>query len=454
MNQFFHRAVFGAYERFTEPTARQLYQELRPLEKIDAAGVRKRQDEKLRELLTHAHARVPYHRSVTLDPNGSGFDMLARFPVLTKDRLRAHSEELLVEGIDRATLTPNCSGGSTGNPVHLFQDQSYWDHAYAFQTLAESWWGIERGMRTALLWGADRDFNTLTWRDRLPAQVSQVRQCNVFKANEETLRDFATMLVDWRPRLISGYSSALRLFAEYCAAHQILIRPMAIKSTAEVLRPEERKLIQSVFEAPVYDYYGSREVNNLAVECSAHMGMHANELTRVIEIVDEQGNAVPPGVPGRVLVTDLTNFAMPMIRYENEDVAEWSDEPCVCGRPFRLIAKLLGRKSDWISTPEGKLIHGEFFTHMFYDLPEVASFRVEQERVDALNVLIVLKDKTQNGRIVELLQQRCRAAMGANVAVAINEVTNIDRTQTGKHRFTVSTVPIAWGSARVRSGHE
>jgi hypothetical protein len=62
-----------------------------------------------------------------------------------------------------------------------------------------------------------------------------------------------------------------------------------------------------------------------------------------------------------------------------------------------------------------------------------------------------LKDKSQNGRIVDLLRQRCRAAMGANVTVAVNEVPSIDRTQTGKHRFTVSTVPIAWGKARVIS---
>ena len=169
--------------------------------------------------------------------------------------------------------------------------------------------------------------------------------------------------------------------------------------------------------------------------------------------MDDAGFPAAPGTPGRILVTDLTNFAMPFIRYETGDVGVWADNPCACGRPFPLLAEVLGRTSDFIVTPAGKLIHGEFFTHLFYDAPEVANFRVHQIALHRLRVDIVLRSgvhvydsTTVRGRITR--------AMGAGVACDITVVDSLERTASGKHRFTVSSVPLSWDFSRGRSAIE
>jgi phenylacetate-CoA ligase len=222
------------------------------------------------------------------------------------------------------------------------------------------------------------------------------------------------------------------------------IRPHAVKSTAEVLTDEERTTIEQAFRCPVYNFYGSREVNNLAAECPAHKGLHVNALTRYIEVVDETGKPLGPLQPGRILVTDLTNYAMPFIRYEIEDIGTWSGAQCKCGRPFPVLANVLGRKTDFIVTPSGKLIHGEYFTHLFYGMPAVSQFQLVQDSLDHVRMEVVLSPGASESSL-DSLRSRLSESMGAGVRCDVETVQQIERPPSGKHRFTVSSVPIPWG---------
>jgi phenylacetate-CoA ligase len=331
--------------------------------------------------------------------------------------------------------------------VQFFQDADYWDHAYASQWFVESWWGIRLGDRTASLWGADRDIPDQSWRERLYSGISQLRVCNAFALSAPQMERFAKMLVGWQPRHVIGYASALGLFAKFLLERQeFRIRPVAVKTTADVLSEEQRGIIEQAFGCSVYNFYGSREINNLAVECPARCGLHVNALSRNIEIVDDDGKAVPPGVPGRILLTDLTNYFMPFLRYEIEDIGSWTGTPCSCGRPFPLLGKIWGRSSDFIVTPQGKLIHSVFFTHLFYDMPDVALFQINQKDLYNIDVYLVLRPGISEYPS-SLLSERLRKALGANVTFNLQVVPKIDRPPSGKHRFTVSSVRPSWGPA-------
>jgi len=165
--------------------------------------------------------------------------------------------------------------------------------------------------------------------------------------------------------------------------------------------------------------------------------------------VDDEGNPVRAGVPGRILVTDLTNFVMPFIRYETGDIGVWADKACACGRAFPLLAEILGRKSDFIVAPSGKIIHGEFFTHLFYDIPEVANFQVNQGSLSQLRVDIVLRPGAAAVSLANL-RQRIENALGAGMTCQIDIVQQLERTASGKHRFTMSSVPVQWDFERDR----
>ena len=439
---------FPLYHAWQTPLVFRHLRELRKLEFAPAEVIVEVQRERLAKLLAHALNTVPYYRDhVRRDGRSQvSSEDLGLFPILNKSILKAHSRQLLSDKFTEPNLMENASGGSTGKPVQFYQDRGYWEFSRASQWFVEGWWGIRPGDRTASVWGCDRDLLSQSWKERVVQEISQVRMCNAFAVTERGFADFARMLLSWRPALISGYASALELFARFLLQNPGLqYRPRAVKSTAEALSFEQRSVIEKAFQCPVYNFYGSREVNNLAAECPAHGGLHVNSLTRYIEIVDESDNPVPPGVTGRVLVTDLTNFAMPFIRYEIEDVASWSAQPCRCGRPFPLFAEVLGRSSDFISIPGGKIIHGEFFTHLFYDLPQVAQFQLRQTSLREICVEVVLQPGVSEFSGVPL-RARLDAALGPEVDCQVKIVDKIQRTASGKHRFTVSTVRPRWSS--------
>jgi phenylacetate-coenzyme A ligase PaaK-like adenylate-forming protein len=441
--------VFPSFQRRRTPSAFHLFRELQSLEFAPSQTIQELQCQKLSKLLKHAAQHVPYYRE-TFRANGFDSDRMRSFqdfrqvPVLTKDMLKQNADALLAESGDTGDRRKNASGGSTGKPAQFYQDRFYWEFAMASQWFVESWWSIRPGDRTGSVWGCDRDIPQQSFRERLAQEICQVRTCNAFAITEQRLEDFSKMLIAWRPRYITGYASALELFSKFLLSRpELKIRPVAVKSTAEALSVGQKKVIEAAFQAPLYNFYGSREVNNLAAECPAHRGLHVNSLGRYMEVADEHGNPLPAGVPGRILVTDLTNFAMPFIRYEIEDVGVWSDASCPCGRPFPLLAEVLGRSSDFIATPSGKIIHGEYFTHLFYDFPQVESFRLTQDSLSHIHLDVVLQPGSASS-FLEPLRQRISAVLGPEMNCEIRTVDKLKRTASGKFRFTVSSVGMPW----------
>jgi phenylacetate-CoA ligase len=444
---------------YEDPKSQALLGEFQQYEFSSPEILARVQSEKLRKLLEHAGNRVPYYRQLFesngIKPVALRFPQdLSQIPVLSKNILRERKEELLAEPVDRQKLKWNASGGSTGEPVQFYQDEAYWTNSRAVRWMFESWWGIRPGEPTACIWGADRDLPELKWRERLYYGIAQIRICNAFALSDERMGQFARSLSTWQPGFVMGYVSALEMFAHFLLNHpQWRIRPRAVSSSAETLTEQQRAVIEKAFDAPVYNFYGSREVNNLAAECAVQRGLHANMLTRYIEIVDELGAPCPPGVPGRILVTDLSNAAMPFIRYENGDIGSWAEDPCPCGRPFPLLEKVWGRSSDFIVTSSGKAIHGEFFTHLFYTLPEVQTFQVLQNSVQDVRVSIVLRSGVQTFN-PQKLRSQILEAMGPGVECTIQAVEKIERAASGKHRFTISLVPAPWSASGVVIGRD
>jgi phenylacetate-CoA ligase len=452
-SDFIRLVVFPILRKRWHPGSRRYLKQLQEYEFAAVKDVQAVQLARLRSIVRYATEHVPYYRDLFRNHDirpeqiQSPEDFL-RVPVLTKATLQERLPELVAEERDRRQGRANASGGSTGKPVQFFQDDEYWDRAYANQWFVDGWWGIRPGDRTAWVWGADRDIPDQSWRERLYGAISQVRMCNAFALTEPQMDGFAKMLAVWKPRYVIAYASALEVFAKFLLERpQLRVRPRAIKTTADVLSKGRREIIERAFGCPVYNFYGSREINNLAAECPARKGLHVNSLTRYIEIVDDAGKPVPPGVPGRLLLTDLTNYFQPFLRYEIEDIGSWKKEGCSCGRPFPLLEQVWGRSSDFIVAPEGKLIHSVFFTHLFYDMPEIALFQINQKELREIDVYLVLRPDV-NTYPAELLRQRLQNAFGPSVHFTVQLVSEIQRPPSGKHRFTVSRVRAPWDQSK------
>jgi phenylacetate-CoA ligase len=270
--------------------------------------------------------------------------------------------------------------------------------------------------------------------------------------NEEDLGKFCKMISAWRPTYLMGYSSALEALSKFAQTMGYdHLRFKAIRSAAEMLWPHQRKLIEETFKSPVFNFYGSREVSNLASECPEKGQLHHISTWRYIEIVNEQGDPVQNGEPGYIVVTDLSNKTMPFIRYLNEDFGMMSGGLCTCGRPSPIIDHLFGRSSDLIRTPKGDIIHGEFFTHLFYGREGIDQFQVEQSSLNEIIVRYVPNDKWRITSINEI-ERRIQDRVGGDVSVILEACDKIPISKSGKHRFTISKVDALEGLKKSLKG--
>jgi phenylacetate-CoA ligase len=358
---------------------------------------------------------------------------------LTKADLRQHLAELVSTAAARH-LVKNASGGSTGTPIEFYQDAHYRAYWKAATRRAQRWYGLERGARIAHLTGLDRDLPLRNWRTRLTNRVRRRRFLNAFDLTEARMTAFATMLERWRPDFLIGYPSALLAFARHVATRHVgAIRPRAIQSGAERLWEFQRAEIEAAFGCPVIDSYGCRESAPIAAQCLVRAGLHVMADVRIVEIVDEHGREVSPGTMGRVVVTDLTNSAMPLIRYVTGDLASWKPGLCECGRTLPLLATVHGRSSDLIRTKHGGFIHGEYFTHLFYGVQGVEQFQVRQTGLEELEILIK-PDALYRDDVARALLARIDAHTNSAFRLALRLVDVIPSTPGGKHRFTVSDI--------------
>jgi phenylacetate-CoA ligase len=430
----------GIHER-----VRQLGEEARLTPEAWHERCRKR----LQAVLTFAQGNVPYYRGAF---KRAGFNVgradstadSARIPILTKDLIRKCLRDLVAERADRTRMIPNATGGSTGTPVDFYQDLDVKAISDAIDVDVRRWWGIKPYDRTALVWGADREFHTLSWKERFYHWRMRTRSLNAFRMTEQSLLEFCRMLTRWRPPYLMGYASALEALARCSIRHHVDgLRFRAIRSAAETLWPAQRQLIEEAFQSPVYNFYGSREIPSLAAECPEEKRLHLISTWRYVETTDEQGRPLPPGETGYIVVTDLSNYTMPFIRYRNDDMGRLAKDLCPCGRPSPVLEKLLGRSSDLIRTPQGDIVHGEFFTHLFYGRSDIRQFQVHQTALDRLTVRYVPVGEPPNAFIREL-SEKIRARLGSDVTVVMEACEQIPVPPSGKHRFTISDVkPVA-----------
>jgi phenylacetate-CoA ligase len=242
--------------------------------------------------------------------------------------------------------------------------------------------------------------------------------------------------------MILGYANALRVYAEYLNEHRPdhRIRPAGIISSAEKLTESTRRIVQSAFGCKVLNRYGSREVGLIASECDRQEGLHINSDNLLLEILDGE-SAVETGTSGDIVITDFTNFGMPFIRYKMQDRGRLGASACSCGRGLPLLEAVEGREADFFVAANGDLVHGEYFTHLFYGIPQVTKFQMIQESIDEVQLKIVESASGPGDReYVGFIQQKVHEMLGEQAELTTTFVDEIPPPASGKHIFTISRI--------------
>lgn len=397
-------------------------------------------NQQLASLLRYACRNVPYFRDVLPDGGdvqpADARDVLRKIDPVTRSVIQENRDAFF--GPKNGIVTDDATGGSTGTPLCFKVDREAQIAREASLMWANSLAGWKPGQRIAMLWGSDRDVSHAMQDLRLTVRwfIENRRWYNAFDMGEDKMKDFHRKMQRFRPHIIVAYANAVFEYAHFLRDGGITpsYPGTAIISSAEILPDEARTAIEEIFGKPVFDRYGNREAGAIAAECPAHTGLHINEQDCYLEIQSED----PYTIPGPLLLTYFRNRAMPFIRYDTGDLAMWAaEDPCSCGRTTRRLIKITGRASDMFRTPDGRMIHGEYFTHMLYGSEGIREFQFVQHSLDSYTLRLVA-DREEVGALLQDWQAMLKKELGADAHIEFDFCDRIPPLPSGKRKFTVS----------------
>jgi phenylacetate-CoA ligase len=219
------------------------------------------------------------------------------------------------------------------------------------------------------------------------------------------------------------------------------LRPKAVMSSGQVLTDQVRAAIEQRFGAEVYDKYGSREFSGIAYECNAHRGHHVMAESYIVELL-HGGRPARPGEVGEVVITDLNNHCVPLIRYRIGDLAVAMDErePCPCGRGLPRIGRIEGRTSAVMLCADGTWKPGSFFAHFFKDYHRIVRhYQIAQHEPGAFALKVVKGEAFSEAELARMLQA-LRVHVGEGSRIALELVDSIPLGRTGKRPNEASSV--------------
>lgn len=375
----------------------------------------------------HYKHRIPLQISKLEDLNN--------LPLVDKSEIRDNPE--LFMNKSRLNQRLKTSGGSTGAPITLLKDSVGMAQEMAGTWRGYSWAGVKIGDRQARFWGVPRNSKE-KWRARLIDFVCNRTRITAFGFNDESFEKAFIRLQKFRPDYFYGYVSIITEFARYVIDKGLKgqIALNSVITTAEVLTDSDRMIIEEAFGAKVFDEYGCGEVGTIAHECE-YGSMHLSSENVLVEILDEQGNPTHPGVSGELVVTDLTNHSMPLIRYRLKDFATLGQSSCHCGKSLPILQKVHGRQYDSLVNRQGEKFHGEFFLYIVEDARKkgisVDGIQFIQNINLDVDVKVVMKIDDYS-LFSEFVKDRLRKDFDKNISVNVSRVSFIEREPSGKLR--------------------
>jgi phenylacetate-CoA ligase len=444
--------AYGGYWRSQRLGGRfqDFVREFRSRDRLTPAQMDEYVSSKLRLLLVKAFETVPHYQAVwasaglscTEFERGDLNGVLKALPITSKDDVRRDPWEFVIRSkVGQRGLREYLTSGSTGTPVTaIWQANDHRRFIAAREARSFNWANTSLLKSRSMIGGrmvVPRPDSRPPFH-RYNAIEKQV-YLSAFHISPVTVGDYVKALEKHRPAVMTGYAHSHFTLARLMLEADLALsyRPDALVLGSEKTTPHMREIMESAFNAPVFEEYGCVENCVLATECEEGR-LHVSPDFGIVEILDEDGQPVPAGVDGRIVCTGLLNQTQFLIRYEVGDIGRWGTDPCPCGRShLPVIEEIVGRLEDVVIGPDGREVvrfHG-----IFVGLAGVEEGQVVQLARDRIRVKIVAnsnfgeaEETAITGRIIERL---------GPISVEVTRVPRIERDARGKFRAVISRVP-------------
>lgn len=402
-----------------------------------------RQLQQLAGLLKHAFDTVPWYRKhwagLYRHDRPLTFDEFARLPLLDRRTLQASFDDLKSARTPKAhgAVKENRTSGSTAAPVRFLTNQMaglYWnvftlrDHLWHRRDLSCTLGVIRREAKLgrAANWG--------------PATAGLVK---TGACVSNSIQSDAGALLDWlckeQPQYLFTYPSLLRELASLSIAQNL--RPAGlreVRTLAESVSTETREMVRTAWGVPLTDLYSASEPGYIALQCPQHDHLHVMSEGVLVEVLDGNGTQCAPGQVGRVVVTPLHNFAMPLVRYDIGDYAEVGS-PCPCGRGLPVLKRVLGRVRNTLITADGKRYWPAFGTRSLMEVAPVQQYQFIQTSHSQIEARVVASPRLSPAQ-ERAFCARVASQLPAGIKVNLIYCDEIPRSASGKFEEFISHV--------------
>ena len=407
-------------------------------------ALRERQWERLREIVRYAGRNCPFYAqrfaAAGLDCDLNDWLDFRRIPLLSKNEIRDNTDALISREFERSQLVEARTGGSTGTALTIFADPRCQELRNAAAMRSDQWAGWDIGMKVAAVWGNPPVADNLKARLR-NLLLDRYIYLDTMNISEASVSRFVEQWRSEKPQVLFGHSHSLFILAALLEKLGVEdLRPRGIISTSMQLLDPERQVIERVFGCGVTNRYGCEEVSLIACECERHEGLHLNMDHVVVEFLRDDGSQAKPGEDANIVVTELVNHGMPLIRYRVGDMGIPSERQCDCGRGLPLMTRVTGRRADFLKRRDGSLVAGvSLVERTLTAIAGVEQMQLVQDRIDTVEVRIVT-DARFDEFAAQLLLGEMHGVFGEGTEIRLSTVAALDQTRSGKYRFSICNV--------------
>ncbi len=411
------------------------------IDKLSFAEKKNYQLQQIEKLLLHSYEKVPYYRKIlrevgVVKNNKVFIENFHKIPVLTKEKIIEIGWNIYSKDHKKRKSYTNISGGTTGEPVRLVQDKKYreWGSAslkYMFESL-----GKEIGEAEIMLWGSYRDIikGHINLRSRIYNKIIRKHFFNSYNFTKENMMKLVLIHNKIKPTVYWTYVDSIYEFSKFVLQEDIdLFPPRFIVTTIGPLYSDQRDIIQQAFKCRVLNQYGSREVGLISYEDNPNSEMKVCFYNNLVELISLDGSSDEK----RIIVTNLNNYSMPLIRYDIGDIGiqgqkffQFNDL-----RSYFTIKNVVGRTLGFFKKNDGTLIHTHYMIEQLFYKDWIKQFQIVQKDYDSIVFRIVLNNEPKK-KDLEKIKRETRFLMGEECKISFAFVDEIKPTQSGKYIYT------------------
>lgn len=399
----------------------------------DREALERYQLERLIPLIRHCYENVPYYselfrRHGIVPEDIRQLTDLKRLPMLTREDILNNHDRLHAVNVNRRLCQTAETSGTTGKNIRVTRDYRSIHHEEAFINRYLREFGLSgQGLRIAHFRGE------ILPKERLKNHQFSVKApfgnrliFSSFELNPENFPYYLDQLQSFKPHMLYGYPSVLLVLAKLFHTHGASLKLSAVMTSSENLSPENRHIMEDIFQCRVLDWYGQAE-RVAAISLCPQGHYHLVEDYSIMELVES-----PNGL--EIVGTSLFNYAMPLLRYRTSDyvrINTENDQPCDCGSPFRRVDGLFGRKPGYILTPENQRIPVFLLDDLINLNDGVLEYQIAQQHQDEL-ILNLVTLPSYNSENEREIRQRLIKRISGSMSYVFRYCRSLQRSPGGK----------------------